>query len=63
VAWVIVVEADLHDDTPDVDADVEDDDGVEAELGAAALREGFHVEDEAQAEAADARERGLEGLG
>lgn len=48
----------LHDDGPDVHADVEDDDDVETDLCAAALAEVFQVEDVAEAEAADAGEGG-----
>ena len=50
----MAVEFDLHNNGPDVYSEVEDDDGVEANLGAAALPEAFHVEDKTEAKAADA---------
>lgn len=51
---MIAVELGLHDDGPDIHADVEDNDGIETDLGAAALTEFFRVEDKAEAKAADA---------
>jgi hypothetical protein len=53
MAGVMAVESGLHDNRPDVYADVEDDDDIETYLSAAALAEALHVEDEAEAEAAD----------
>lgn len=53
----MALESGLHDNGPDIHADVEDDDSVETNLGAAALAKVFHVEDEAEAEAADAGKR------
>ena len=50
----MVVELALHDNGPDVDADIKDDNSVETHLGAAALAEALHVEDETEAEASDA---------
>lgn len=53
----MTVEFHLHDDGPDVHADVEDDDGVEADLGAAALAHALHVEDESETKAANTKLR------
>ena len=50
----MAVEPSLHDNGPDVNANVKGDDGVETDLGAATLAEIFRVEDEAETEAADA---------
>lgn len=47
-------ESSLHDDGPDIHSDVQDDDGVETGLGAAALAEVLHVEDVPETKAADA---------
>lgn len=47
------VESDLHDDGPYVYANVEDDNSEEPDLGPASLTDSFHVEDEAETEAAD----------
>jgi len=50
----VAFESGLHDNGPDIHANVKNDHGVETDLGAAALAEVFHIEDEAEAEAADA---------
>lgn len=47
----------LHNNGPDVHANVKHDDGVETDLGTAALSEVFHVEDIAEAKAANAGEK------
>lgn len=49
-----MVELDLHNNGPDIDADIEDDDSVEADLGTTALAETLHVENESEAETANA---------
>jgi hypothetical protein len=49
----MAVELRLHYNGPDVHTDVEEDDGVETDLGAAALAESLHVEDIPEAKAAD----------
>ena len=49
-----MVEPGLHNNGPDVNANVKGDDGVETDLRAATLAEIFRVEDEAKAKAADA---------
>lgn len=43
----------MHDDGPDVDAEVEDDDYEEAYTCSLALTQAFHVEDETETEASD----------
>jgi hypothetical protein len=53
VAWVVGVEARLHDDAPDVHANVKDYNNIQPELRAAPLGQGFHVKDEAKAKATD----------
>ena len=50
---VVALEANLHDDGPDVDSHVENDDGVQTNLSATALGEFLGVENEAETEAAD----------
>lgn len=57
MARILAVELSLYNDGPDIHADVEDDDGVEADLGTAALVEVLHVEDITEAKATDASER------
>lgn len=47
------VEPCLHNDRPNVDAYIEDHDGEQPDLGAAALADVFEVEDVAEGEAAD----------
>lgn len=49
-----MVELNLHNNGPDIDGDIEDDDSVETELGTTALAETFHVENESEAKAANA---------
>lgn len=48
-----MVELNLHDYRPDIDTDVEDDDGEETNLSTAALAEALHIENKAKAKAAD----------
>lgn len=50
----MAVKLDLHNDGPDVDADVKNDDGVEANLRTAPLAEVLCVKNKAQTKAADA---------
>lgn len=50
----MAVKPSLHNNGPDVNANVKGDDGVETDLGAATLAEIFRVEDEAEAKAANA---------
>lgn len=50
---IVVVELNLHDYRPDIDTDVEDDDGEETNLSTAALAEALHIENKAKAKAAD----------
>lgn len=52
-----MVKSSLHNDGPDIHADIKNSDGVEADLGSAALTQVFHVEDKPKAKAADAGER------
>lgn len=52
-AWAGRLEPHLHHNGPDVDAQVEDDDGEEANLGPATLRYVLHVEDETETKASD----------
>ena len=53
----MAVEPSLHNNGPDVNSNVKDDDDVETDLGAAALAEVLHVEDIAEAKAGDAGEK------
>lgn len=53
-----MVKPGLHNNGPDVDANVEGDHGVETDLGTAPLAEIFHVEDEAKTKAANSGEKG-----
>ena len=48
-----MVELNLHDYRPDIDTDVEDNDGEETNLSTAALAEALHIENKAEAKAAD----------
>lgn len=50
---VMAIEPGLHNNRPDIHADIENDNDVKAELGTAALAEAFHIEDEAQAKASN----------
>lgn len=43
----------MHDDGPDVDSNVENDNSIEADLGAATLGQFLSIENEAKAEAAN----------
>lgn len=52
------VEADLHNDAPDVDAKIEYDNGEKTELSSAPLADAFEIENEAEAEAANDAEEG-----
>lgn len=51
----MAVEPSLHNNGPDVNSNVKDDDDVETELGAPTLAEIFRVEDETKTKAADTR--------
>ena len=50
---VIAVESDLHDDGPDVDGGVQDDDSKQTELSTASLAETLDIEDKTKAETAN----------
>lgn len=50
---VMVVELGLHDDRPDIHANIENDDGPQANLGPATLAEVLHVKDKPEAKATD----------
>lgn len=52
---VVVIELGLHNDGPDIHADIENDNDIKAELGTAALAEAFHIEDETQAKASNTK--------
>lgn len=54
----MAIKLNLHNDGPDIHADIKDNDGVETDLGAAALAEVLHVEDIAEAKAGDAGRKG-----
>lgn len=47
---VIAVESDLHDDGPDVDTGVQDDDSKQTELSTASLAETLNIQDKTEAE-------------
>lgn len=49
-----MIELNLHNNGPDIDADIEDDDSVETNLGTTALAKTFHVENESEAKTANA---------
>lgn len=52
-----MIELCLHDDRPDINPDVENDDGVETDLGTTALAETLHVENESKAETSNANKK------
>lgn len=54
MARVMVVELGLHDDRPNINANIEGDNGPQAYLGPAALAEVLHVQDKTEAKASDA---------
>ena len=56
MTWVVALELDLHNDGPNVDTGVQDYDGIKTDLSSAALCDVLHVEDEAEAEAANTKD-------
>ena len=50
---VIAVESDLHDDGPDVDTGVQDDDSKQTKLSTASLAETLDIQDKTEAETAN----------
>lgn len=54
MARVMVVELGLHNDRPDIHANVENDDSPQANLGPATLAEVLHVKNKTEAKTSDA---------
>lgn len=52
----MAVELDLHDNRPNIDADIKGYDGIETDLSAAALFKAFRVEDESETKAANTKD-------
>lgn len=51
MARIVLVEPDLHDDGPDVDAGVQDDNGPQPHLSSTSLADALEIKDESQAKA------------
>jgi hypothetical protein len=49
----VAVESGLHDDRPDVNTQVQDNNQDKTNLGSSSLAESIHIEDETEAEASD----------
>lgn len=47
------IELGLHHDGPNVDSHIQNNDGIQAELGTSTLVEALHIKDEAETETAD----------
>jgi hypothetical protein len=53
----MTIKLDLHDNRPDIDTDVKNDDRIEPNLGTAALAKVLHIEDETEAKTTNAMQK------
>ena len=53
----MIIKLDLHDNRPDIDTDVKDDDCIEPNLGTAALAKVLHIEDKTEAKTTNATQK------
>lgn len=53
----MTIKLDLHDNRPDIDTDVKNDDRIEPNLGTAALAKVLHIEDKTKAKTTNAEKK------